>query len=369
MPLATEGVPPRPEFIPFTVPYLCTLLPWDHKEFWTFPERCGWVVLAKDIPCHILCPPEVCLRGLASEDNENQGRVPREPMFRLVNSQPVSASSKAAFLQSWLFFGGLAEISELCGLETNVKEEAVREDGSISTAWLNGLPGRWFEACLKTRRAGDKAVMEKILKVARHCHLMLSEELVDYAVPMFKYTYDECRVFQSVDIMIRIIGLHLLLHVYMPGFETTEEEGWYHGRVLHSLDWSGRYCEGMDQLTRLTGDDLEDQGWCESELDLYADHAPYLSLLTRPRMRDHSDCDSIVCNAYQTDENTYRTLHVEQGCECDFIGVGNDALVDVLAAGKIPKLVISVELDIRVESEDSYPYVALSHVCMFSPCF
>lgn len=294
------------------------------------------------------------------------------PLFSRSDGTPVLASDKVAFLQAWLFFGLLLEVSTLCELELDVEAEFIDKEGSISTAKLNGLPGRWFMALAKTHRVGDKPLMERILSLVRHAFLMLTEELVkvdgDFA-QRFKYTYTQCRVLQSLNICTRIIGLHLLLHVYSPGFTVTEEDGWGHDRITKSLEYE-RYGEGTDQLSELARTDLEEQGWCESELDLLApDDLAFASLLTRPNMRDHSSCRGIVCNAYQSDEATYITRHVQVGCSCDFVGVQTSTLVDALSKDKVPKLVITEQSELRVVAEHDYPYIALSHVCTSSVLF
>ncbi|KAK7027915.1 hypothetical protein VNI00_015131 [Paramarasmius palmivorus] len=174
----------------------------------------------------------------------------------------------------------------------DVEAEFILEDGLVSTAILNGLPGRWFDAAIRSGRAGDKTLMEHILTIARHSRLMLSEERSeDGRTSKFKYSSAECRILHSLDILVRIIGLHLLLHTYLPSFTTTEEEG-----------------------------------------------------------------------AYQTDESTYRTRHVDGDCQCEFIELETESLIAVLSQGKVPKLVITDDLEFRVVSEDDYPYIALSHV-------
>ncbi|PBK63411.1 hypothetical protein ARMSODRAFT_542681 [Armillaria solidipes] len=364
MPQASPHVPPRPEFIPFTIPYLCMSKPYDGKDFWSYPERCGWIVHVKDTQCHVLCPPGVCLDGMGMEEVEDDTRP---PMFSRSDGSVVVASDKAAFLQAWLFFGVLTEVSNLCGLDIDLATEFFLEDGSVSTDRLNGLPGRWFEAAATSGLAGDKVLMKLILTIARHSHLMLSEERSEAHTSMFKYSYAECRVFHSLEILVRTVGLHLLLHTYMPGFTTTEEEGWGRKRIERSLDWPAWYRqhpnEGIDQLSDLARDKLEEQGWCESELDLLAhDELAFASLLSRPRIRDHSSCGDTICHAYQTEESTYRTRHVDDECSCDFVGLDTDGLIAVLSQNKVPKLVITDELELEVVSENDYPYIALSHV-------
>jgi len=118
----------------------------------------------------------------------------------------------------------------------------------------------------------------------------------------------------------------------------------------------------MVQLSNIARTELEERGWCESELDLLADDLEFLSLLSRPRMRDHSNCGDTLCNAYQTDEATYRTRHVHDICSCEFVNVETNVLVAALAEGRIPKVVITEDLMLQVVSDPGYPYVALSHV-------
>ncbi|THU90169.1 hypothetical protein K435DRAFT_841561 [Dendrothele bispora CBS 962.96] len=361
VPQTFQNIPPRPEFTPFEVRHLCKSKPFDGEDFWTYPERCGWIVHAKDMHCHVLCPPGTCFH----DTNPDKIHM-RSPMFSRSDGRPVLASDRAAFLQAWLFFGVLTEVSNLCGLQIDIAAEFIVDNGSFSTAGLNGLPRRWFEAAIRTGRAGDKMLMERILAVARHSYLMLSEETVaGKKISMFEYTYEECRVLSSLQIVIRVIGLHLLLHIYMPGFSSTEEEGWSKNRVTKNLDFSPSFeTEGFDQLSDLAQDSLEHQGWCKSELDLLAApfHLAFASLLSRPRIRDHSNCGDIICSAYQTDEATYETRHVEGECSCDFVGVETGVLVAALSEDKIPKVVITEDLDFQVVSGHDYPYIALSHV-------
>ncbi|KAF9459303.1 hypothetical protein BDZ94DRAFT_1312503 [Collybia nuda] len=355
--------PPRPEFTPFTIPYLCRSNPYDGKGFWTFPERRGWVINVKDTNCHTLCPPGVCLDGLSYEDITEKHKEIQPPMLSRSDGSPVLASEKAAFLQAWVFFGFLAEISALCGMELDIKAEFTDDQELISTEKLNGLPGRWFKAVAKQHRIGDKPLMEHILRCVRQVVLMLTEESGPNFTQTFKYTYSECRILHSIDTAARVTALHLLLHLYSPGFSATDEEGWKQNRISNSVHWIVRKVEGLDQLSTFAEEDLEERGWCKSELELLAsDDLAFASLLPRPNIKDHSGCERFICNAYQTDEAAYVTRHVEDGCGCNFVDVQTSALVNALSEGMIPKLVITGHLELEVVTEHTYPYVAVSHV-------
>ncbi|KAI5842804.1 hypothetical protein BZA05DRAFT_188192 [Tricharina praecox] len=362
VPHCSPNTPPRPEFASFTVPYLCTSQPYDHLDFWTFPLRHGWNVHLADMVCHVLCPPGRRCQQQAEQEGEEE-RSPQPPIFSRVDGKPVRAEDKVAFLQAWLFFGVLDEVSRLCGLVIDVDAEFVAEAGDeVSTAGLNGLSSRWFEATKRTGRAGDKALMESVMKVARHARLMLTEEIVDEErTKRFEYTFAEGRILQSLDIVVRLVGLHLRSHVNIRGFTAMEEEGWGRQRIrkcLQPMDYS----EGLDQFSDLAEDAMREAGWCESEFDsMTPEDVLVASLLDRPRIRDHSGCGEIVCSAYQTDEATYHTRHTDDDCRCEVTEVPTTLLVQALAAGRVPKVFITDQLELEVIASDDHPYIALSH--------
>ena len=374
MPQPSSSLPPRPEFTPFTVPNLCGQPPYDEQDFWTYPSRHNWVVHTRVDDCHPLCPPleGCCLDG--EHQFDAQERTVRPPMFSRADRSPVTASDKAAFLQAWLFFGTLVELTTLCNCSLDVQAEFLVDDGTaVSTEALNGLPARLFSA-LQPSQIGNEALMERILHLARHVSLFLVEELAeDYdsgtgPLAMHKYTLDECRVLHSISILARIIGLHILLHIYAsPPGSIADYDAWAQKRIVQSIDWRGRWAEGMNQLSDSVFDDMVKRGWCVSELFLFDPHELAIaSLLSRPRIRkNHDSCTNDLCYALQTDEATYKTAHVDEHCTCDFVDVPTDDLVNILKGGKVPVVMFDAERELRVVCGDDIPYIALSHVCQY----
>ncbi|KAI0668107.1 hypothetical protein C8Q78DRAFT_1155806 [Trametes maxima] len=377
MPQSDPSLPPRDEFIPFTVPNLCVASPYDELDFMTFPDRHGWRVHRHDKRCHPICPPGFCSGGSVVGDLTPNDDAYSAALSR-ADGTPVTSAEKVAFLQSWLFFGTLYEMSRMCGLDFNdaLPGGLVAPDGSyVSTAALNGLAGRWF-ASLNREQVGDKAFMGRILSILRLMSLLLNEELGleddtdpdDYEnrLPAFEYTPDQARVYRALDILLRVLGLHLLLHVYSPGFSCSEAEGWSKGMVTESIDWArGRRLEGSGKLEDYCYTFLEDLGWCESELPLLGgDELFFASLLDRPRTEEirHSACGEIVCSAYQTNEATYKTAHVDNSCHCGFMCTATNELTSLLGQNKIPAVVIREDLGLDVVDASGYPYIAISHV-------
>ncbi|KAI0779309.1 hypothetical protein C8Q74DRAFT_683705, partial [Fomes fomentarius] len=366
-PQASPTLPPRPEFKPFTVPNLCGSSLFDGIDYWMYPERHNWVVHARDKQCHVLCPPGLCWHD--TNGIPEAYRLARPPMLARADGSPVTATDKVAFLQSWLFYGTLTEVSTLCGLALDIEAEFLVDNGkSVSTSSLNGLAGRWFSA-LPPDRFGDEVLMERILAISRYICLLLVEELTEdnhsgsTIQHMYEYTPEECRILHSIDILARTLGLHLLLHVYSPGFSASDDKAWSQKRITRSIVWMGRAVEGMDQLSDIVFDDLQERGWCVSELYLMATNELIIaSLLERPRARNHPMCTDTLCHAYQTDEGTYNTVHVDETCSCDFVSVPMEDLVNVLAQGKVPAVLVTTELEVCVVHTKQYPYIALSHV-------
>ncbi|KAH9892471.1 hypothetical protein C8Q73DRAFT_698150 [Cubamyces lactineus] len=303
MPQPHPSLPPRPEFIPFIVANLCVSSPWDGLDYMTYPARHGWLVHHQDKQCHILCPPGFCNGGLehSAVYEFDVADGPALPMLSRVDGSPVTSTSKATFLQAWLFFGTLHEVSGLCGLSIDVNAEFLTDGGrTVSTAALNGLAGRWF-ASLDRANVGNKAFMQRIFAIFRHLALLLNEEVVRHSdlewAPVFTYTPEEARVFLSIEILLRTIGLHLLLHCYSPGFICDEDEGWDKRMITQNVQWMGRRMEGTKVLDDYADTQLEDRVWCPSEMLLLGEEGFFASLLDRPRIRDHSDCGDIRANA------------------------------------------------------------------------
>ena len=88
--------------------------------------------------------------------------------------------------------------------------------------------------------------------------------------------------------------------------------------------------------------------------------------MERPRRRNHQNCEGKRCSASQTDEATYVTKHVVDGCKCPFLQAANDPLVRELNAGGIPKILIEEAHGLKlsvVSGSKNTPYIAISHVC------
>lgn len=107
--------------------------------------------------------------------------------------------------------------------------------------------------------------------------------------------YTKCRVLHSRDITACIVALPLLSCIYMPEFTVTAENGWDHSRFLKSGDCLCWDCEGLDQLSDMVQTELTEQGWCTSEIDLWApDNLAFVGKSVKLFQWVASDCNG--CN-------------------------------------------------------------------------
>ncbi|KAH9898473.1 hypothetical protein C8Q73DRAFT_402901 [Cubamyces lactineus] len=376
MPQPSRSLPSRPEFPSFTVPHLCADEPYDGGGLDTYPERHGWIVHHQDKQCHILCPPGVCYNGIKSDPRARylhyKATGPIFPMLSRADGSLVTSATKIAFLQAWLFFGTLHEVLNLCGLAIDVERDFLVDDGrSVSTGALNGLAGRWL-ASLSSNKVGNKDFMERIATIARRIALLLSEEVISRpeSQPVFQYTPDDARVFLSMDILLRVLGLHYILHINSPRFGGLKKKRRETERIRSLIHWTGFSSrEGRQKLSDSLDTAMGTRGWCKSELVSLVSGGihRFTAVLDRPLARDHSACELSLCHAYQIDEVTYQTAHTDACLSddphlCDFVSVPTDALVRRLASGEIPVVVMTENLELRVVSSGEYPYIAFSHV-------
>lgn len=225
----------RPDFVLLTVPYLCVAAPYDYHElgFWDFPERAGWMLDARGYRNNFANELIWDLEELDREYTCRQRKIPEEisskrPFDSLklkcyrIDGGHASLSEQIAFLQAWLFFGVLAEVSSICGLSLDLETEFLvtndAEDGAkvVSTAALNGLSRRWLEAAGAQGQGpvqtGQPNRTARMIRVVRHAMSMQTR----YVRPMKKesqslLSYPQCMVLLSIRTAFRAVLLTLAM--------------------------------------------------------------------------------------------------------------------------------------------------------------
>lgn len=343
----------RPEFIPFTVPRLGE--EYDLSGFWEFPARAGWQVHRYDRRCHEgRCPPGVCVE-IDGGQPERYGL--HTPGISRTKARDDACSEKLAFLQTWLFFGALAEAHAVCSLPIS-PEDLIAD--TFATDRLNRLPRRLYLASQSSGRAGSRELKEELYAIIRQVQLMITRAS-DWE-DEHDYTLTQCEVLFSIKILLHTLCLALLCHSRCPMLDP--EDTLKLSVADPVVDWKP---EGQMSMMNFTHNRLLGKGWCKSELWHILqsfDVSTAACYLTRPyAMQDHDSCTDTTCMAYQIDESSYRILHVDSSCDCVFVSVDPAELRDVLARKAIPKIAITDDLQLSIVDGEGLAYVAFSHVC------
>lgn len=376
----------RPYFIPFTAPYLCTTSHYDFDDrgFWDFPERVGWALDAtgyRNFSNAIEWAQNLAfLDGLYTC---RRRKIPEElslarPLdslklkcYRINDDAPggyryAGVSEQVAFLQAWLFFGMLSEISSICGLSIDLEAEFVvagpAGSRKVCTAALDGLPQRWLDAAdtrilhdPTTKHILDSDQAARIVRVVQHAMSMQTRYEDPRKSESRRLTYPECKVLLSIRMVSRAAVLTLA---------ASEACDMVIIRALMDPQVQQSFPARWDELKQFAADELQREGWCRSECKLLermdGSYEFFATSLKRQRM-DHSQCDDFRCLADQVNEDVYETVHVEPGCRCASVVVDPEELQAVLAKGKVPRILVSE--DCRLVVTENCPYAAISHVC------
>ncbi|KAK0515204.1 hypothetical protein JMJ35_002583 [Cladonia borealis] len=138
---------------------------------------------------------------------------------------------------------------------------------------------------------------------------------------------------------------------------------------LHGQDQQSAVSETTDKT--LSAIKMRANGWCNHQIKhLSSTYDPetlsYLATLKRVtcRQADHSKCvDSEDCVAYNVDESSYRTRHVDEGCACSWVETPYADLLEVIRKGQIPVLSIDTACNLQVSSISKVErYICISHV-------
>ncbi|EMD36270.1 hypothetical protein CERSUDRAFT_95612 [Gelatoporia subvermispora B] len=278
------------------------------------------------------------------------------PSISRTDGTSVTVSEKVAFFQAWLFFGTLAEVCSLCGLDSYPGE--FDSESTFDMGNLNGLPMKLFASAQRSWRAG-KQLQEQLYAIIRQVQLMITRAS-DWE-DEHEYTLPQCEVLWSIHILLRLLSLAFLCHSPQPYIDSN-----YNMKISvadMTVDWRP---EGQIRFTDFVLSRLLSKGWCRSEVRHLLQGfnvSISASYLERPHaFRNHEACTETTCMAYQIDEKDYRTLHIREDCACAPIGVDPKDLRNVLAFKSIPKITISEDLQLHVVGDEDYPYIAISHV-------
>ena len=318
---------PQDPILPLTkVPYLCT----EHYDvtipFVEYAGRKGktWMV-------------------------EEDGQVTFE-LHEIVS--PTSKSELACFLQTWLFFGLLAEtLGDLYDHDTFVTKSVDTKERILTTKYLQPL----IEKRIAWIATLGKAVQKQLFEHAGKCiEITWKAQRLDISNldPRIKYSIGAVAEF----IASAINKAHLTV---FPGSDRCRKP----------------FADGF--YTQEIKERMVQANWCPNDFARVRDKFQSIQLLFYySRMKKpwsnlhHGNCTEDRCVAHSINLSQYRTRHCE-GCErCEDVRIDNKHIMNILQSGALPLLLIKRRIDeprkVSVElcssADRGNNYVAISHV-------
>lgn len=297
-------------------------LDYDNCDFYSYPERQGW-----------------------------NGELFSREDFR-PSSHKRSLSQTIAFVQTWLYFGLLAAF-----LDVPIRtKEFTKVDHSgrylLSTTSLPNLLNTWV-ARMRTVSGGRVKSLYQEKAVLLNFSSRLSR-IINIDHPHFYHG------------LPRLLGLSIAVlgETIECAYEST----------------LGGHIRGPEIITRLgffissVSHRFDSLGWCANDLRRLKLHMLitgelFGSMVKRTEAVSHSQCLDSRCSANDIDPTTYRTRHIHDSCDCDFVQLDQQVVKRILKAGGIPLVSIhtcsttgELRLDVKRAEGNNLNYTAISHV-------
>ncbi|OAP60327.1 hypothetical protein AYL99_05329 [Fonsecaea erecta] len=310
---------------------------YDGKGLKFYPDRKGWTY--KSEPGHVTF--------------EHHGE-------RVSNGTQI-----ASFLQTWLYFGFLSEVTGQLVDSTQFRKETTSGNVRVDSSCLADIVGSWSKLVVEESWSSDPAQMQPWVDHRYGALFHVREIIVNTAAA-------ESRVMPR-ELMLVCLGI-AVLGEYVDqaltevcrhkGLQPPATQNWWSLLLPNSP---------ADPLLDL----MEARGWCPNRIVGLQLRDPrslgmlwYFANLAPPKAHgEHLDCTPELCTLLQVDLQRYETLHDDKLCRCPFQGPPADTLaaatekgiVSLVTVAKHPVGSTKVHVTLRERREDC-AYVAISHV-------
>ena len=336
------------------VPYLCTER-YDGSSWASYPSRKGRA-------------------GFSLTEGVEFNQI---EAIRFMRVNPISLAEQESFLQTWLYFGLIAEFLGANSTFNSSDSDSVDNNLDISPTVMsaNDILDIIYDTVLvqdgeSTFVVLDDAGLQKFIDItqssmpqepetqmARYLHL--SRCLAHTQAVLITTPKD---VSHNIRLSIAAVGEVFMSFIIISLGPRNDPK-------VTARSWANHYFDDEVNLSMI------ENGWCPSDISrCMSMFSSFQSLNVIHKMdkslppRGHTSCTDFVCNAYQINMDKYHVVHLKDGCECgETLVVDSEELTRILFQGdQIPLLRIvgglhdmTIEL---VESKFDSKYIAISHV-------
>lgn len=291
---------------------------------------------------------------------------------------PSSVPELESFIQTWLFFGLIAEImgatrDELT-LESSSKSDSTLED-NFPTLSSREVLDRIYDLVLVKRENGDCEIvlnaegLQTILDITKArwpSNIETQQIRYDYLSRCIKCAYNILKSLPrefNHNVKSSIMGV---LELFSQTLQRTAKA------TGLKYDYIQLYIP--EYFTDDIRQDMMNHGWCPNDIERARFNFQSLQLSYLCRMmdkslpsRDHSQCTNESCKYFRNDMSNYQLQHQMEGCGCGKAIVDSNELTAILEKEENFVLLrfVGDDDDLRVELVESgpdIPYVAISHV-------
>jgi len=265
-----------------------------------------------------------------------------------------------AFFQTWLYFGCLAEVSNIISLPidaTRFVERTRNGAQMVTSASLNEYLDRW--------RAREKGQTARGSRTAQRRQGRLDEllrrirKILRGPLQAFRRFLAGLEVGAAAALSI---WTNIALSIAALGYALQQASDIIYGppgggstRATWGVQWALR--------ERLAG-----SHWCRALIAKFlagqhVDFALFVGSIPFPRRFErHDRCTDTICRGRIANSEAYETVHVVKGCACK-MWVMDGKAAEIVRAGGIPLATWSDEKGLRVvKYQADTAYVAISHV-------
>lgn len=256
---------------------------------------------------------------------------------------PSPVSGHNGFLQDWLYFGILHDLSAAAGrkppevIEFVTKEKD--DEPKITTRKLNKLIQKSVSSIARSKKKKEAPLtsFNEVLDIAN--------TVVDHLQRLaMNPNGQQCPLPTQVVLSIMVLGSSIdqalmELNLYAPGRRTS----WY--------------------LAPVGKRSMQNNSWCRRDIALAGSHLSELSMFCASRLQrnnqqpppaHHDGCSEVACETRQTNTSHYRSKHVTDECNCESWQADTAALQEIIREGRIPYIQLKRDTASR---ENSRPRV------------
>ena len=273
-----------------------------------------------------------------------------------------SAKDSASFVQSWLFFGLLAELTGNVVDRQSVLHLSAPEHGSKLCTRVN--LANPYRSELKLEFLSSKTLYRRIRKIVR-----IGTRNVE--------RIDRLEVAEKRPMPLVLLSVKILLcDLRAARIESTGIRSWpwkdgnEHSHLIPCAFGSNLVSSSARALQR----QMITKGWCPSQVNRISSTCDYsmmhyLSTIHRRSSEKsiHQTCSSTHCQAYNSDLISYKTSHTTSLCQCSFICAPTKQINEIINSGGVPLISLhktslgKFEIHAHKSKAKSH-YTAISHV-------